>query len=429
MRRQAIPSLLHQILATTMALSAASCSTIDLSGFEPLPCEGDRGRPNPLADLTPATPFDYAALHGDEGSVVAEVGERCATAGDVAACRAAIDAALPVESGFTLDQCVQVCDDYYLVVNRGDAVEVVEDAERMRAFLGEIDSPSEAVTAARLADYTVGCGDAEVGGVKQVVDTFHVIGTRFTQSCDPVEQSRVELEVDREGRVIELQREVISSESGACIGRRPAAFTSRAAVGRSELGAYFASVTHLEQAAVHAFEELRRELLHHGAPEALVSRARRAAREEVRHVRLMGRLARRFAGTPPRAQVTHRPPRALEDLALHNAVEGCVRETFGALLGLWQAQAAADPEVRHAMREVAADETGHAALSWDIHHWAMDQLGSAARRRVEEAQRRALDALCEPEEPMPEALQREAGLPGSEVQVALAQRFRAALAA
>jgi len=57
---------------------------------------------------------------------------------------------------------------------------------------------------------------------------------------------------------------------------------------------------------------------------------------------------------------------ALVDVALENAVEGCVRETYGALIATRQAEAASDPVVRRAMRKIAADETAHAALSWDV---------------------------------------------------------------
>jgi hypothetical protein len=37
-------------------------------------------------------------------------------------------------------------------------------------------------------------------------------------------------------------------------------------------------------------------------------------------------------------------------------VEGCVGETFGALVGAWQARFARDPEVRVVMRPIAGDE-------------------------------------------------------------------------
>lgn len=50
------------------------------------------------------------------------------------------------------------------------------------------------------------------------------------------------------------------------------------------------------------------------------------------------RLAARYGATAPRPRVERAPVRSLEDIAVENAVEGCVRETFGALVGAWQAR-------------------------------------------------------------------------------------------
>jgi hypothetical protein len=47
-------------------------------------------------------------------------------------------------------------------------------------------------------------------------------------------------------------------------------------------------------------------------------------------------LARRHGVAPLPIKVGAFPARSLEDLAVENATEGCVRETYGALLALWQ---------------------------------------------------------------------------------------------
>ena len=86
--------------------------------------------------------------------------------------------------------------------------------------------------------------------------------------------------------------------------------------------------------------------------------------------------------------------RSLESLARENAVEGCVRETYGALLMCWQAQHAAEPELRRVFARIAADETRHAALSWEVAQWAEQQLDARARARVASARRRALRELA-----------------------------------
>jgi hypothetical protein len=87
--------------------------------------------------------------------------------------------------------------------------------------------------------------------------------------------------------------------------------------------------------------------------------------------------------------------RALETIAVENAVEGCVRETFGAALAMVQAQTARDGAVRAAMARIAPDETRHAELAWDVARWLDTQLAADSRARVRRARRQAADALLQ----------------------------------
>src|SRR6185295_13249702 len=122
--------------------------------------------------------------------------------------------------------------------------------------------------------------------------------------------------------------------------------------------------------SIHAFRRLARELRAHGAPSDLVNAARACARDEARHARTMARLARAHGATIDRVHVEDVGTRDLEAIARENAVEGCVGETYGALLAIWQAEHAADADVRAAMREIAPDEMRHAALAWAVATWA-----------------------------------------------------------
>ncbi len=177
-------------------------------------------------------------------------------------------------------------------------------------------------------------------------------------------------------------------------GRRPAGLRRAYAVNaRSEVGAYFARQAHLEAASVPAFRRLRDELRAHGAPRDLVRGAERALRDEVRHARVTARLARAYGAEAPPVAVDACDERSLEAMALENAVEGCVREMFGALVAQWQAENADDPVVAAAMRTIARDETRHAALAWAVAHWVEPRLGARARARIEQARRAAMVAL------------------------------------
>jgi hypothetical protein len=51
------------------------------------------------------------------------------------------------------------------------------------------------------------------------------------------------------------------------------------------------------------------------------------------------------------------------------------------------------PEVRSALRDIAADETTYAAFSWKLHHWATRRMNIDSRRHLVSAQRRAFAKL------------------------------------
>jgi hypothetical protein len=214
-----------------------------------------------------------------------------------------------------------------------------------------------------------------------------------------------------------------------CSGRRPAGYAASAA-DRSTVGGYFAEQARLEAASVRAFLELARALAHHRAPRVLIAACRRAAADEVVHAVLVARLARRYGTIPSVERAAPAAIPFLEELATANAVEGCVREAWGAVVATWQARAAADPQVRAAMRRIAPDETKHATLSRAIDRWALRRLDPAARARVEAARAGALAELASwLDAPLPTGLARDAGLPDGAAAAALFSGMSATVAA
>lgn len=157
---------------------------------------------------------------------------------------------------------------------------------------------------------------------------------------------------------------------------------------------FLAKAAHAEAASVAAFRRLARELQAHGAPAGLVDAAYVAARDEVRHARVMRKLAFGHGGAPPRVEVDDLPIRGLFAVALENAVEGVVHETWAALIALHQAAHAEEPDVAAAMAAIAEDEAHHAELAAAVHAWALPLLSPADRARVEAAARRAVADLA-----------------------------------
>ena len=178
------------------------------------------------------------------------------------------------------------------------------------------------------------------------------------------------------------------------------------------VGYHFARCAELEALSVYAFERLARELRALGAPEGFSERAEQAAMEEVRHASAMANLAARFGATPPALQMGALPLRPLFEMALDNAVEGVVRETFSAALALHQSVHAEDPEVRAAHVAIAEEERTHAALALELDAWFATRLDDQQRARIEAAKAGAIDALRDELDAAPSSVHRaDAGLP------------------
>jgi hypothetical protein len=151
---------------------------------------------------------------------------------------------------------------------------------------------------------------------------------------------------------------------------------------------------------VPAFAQLMRELAAHGAPEALVAAARRALADEERHARMMTDLARAAGARPATPDVAPTPLRPLVAIALENAVEGCVRETAGAVTAAVEARRLAAgvghfaaPELRRIFAAIAIDERRHADLAWAVDAWAAPRLLPDERRLVAAARADAFRSL------------------------------------
>ncbi|MCA9548043.1 MAG: hypothetical protein KC613_26740, partial [Myxococcales bacterium] len=125
------------------------------------------------------------------------------------------------------------------------------------------------------------------------------------------------------------------------VGRRPAGATPVEGATVADLGAWLGAAAGLEAAAVGAFEALAEHLRDLGAPADLVAACQAAAEDERRHTEAMRALAQRY-GDDLRPWVAPTPTPSRFELALDNRLEGCVGETFGALVVAHQAQQAQD---------------------------------------------------------------------------------------
>jgi hypothetical protein len=310
---------------------------------------------------------------------------------------------------------------FSIFVRRNGVVERVGLDEVVSA---PITIPQEALLVALGAGYRFWCEGApefglRAGSITPVSGGFEVVANRY--DCLGIYETT--LLITEAGDVQVLEEHLAQAINCAIIGRLTDGTDApaRPAAG-NDVGRYFAQVAGLEAAAVDAFERMAAELSALGAPDELVQWARASADDERRHTRDMGALAERFAVAPAAHVAQEFALRGLFEVALENAVEGCVRETYGAVVGHHQAQRAQDPVVRAAMVQVAEDETRHAALSWAVAEWALPRLSEAQRMAIRAAQRGAIDALTRSVSiPESDALVQDAGLPAPRAALVMLQ--------
>ncbi|MCL0138103.1 hypothetical protein M2T37_27880, partial [Klebsiella pneumoniae] len=92
------------------------------------------------------------------------------------------------------------------------------------------------------------------------------------------------------------------------------------------------------------------------------------------HARMLRKLAAARGGRPGPIAFAPVRERSLLAFAIENAVEGCVNETWAALVAAWQAGHAEGADVRAAYERIAADEARHGDLAWAIDAWVAEVL-------------------------------------------------------
>lgn len=420
----------HEVLQR-VALSALSSSVgacwseppvpppLDTTGLRAVDCW-------PLPGVRPAAEPDYVEVRSTARETVSR-GTRCARATDRPRCEedyAKVD--FEGSEGPLVGQAGPA-ERQLIVATDPSGVRVMRTAEEVKRWLGPVDSFGDAVAVVSLAGYEVGCGDTRAGGVGEAADgSYRVFAYRELGTGCGNATTEYLLRVSSDGVIEELETRELPAPQ--CIGRKPEGLAPYRSDATGAVARWLAEAAHLEAASVASFERLAEELSRFGAPASLIDAARLARDDEVRHATMMGELARRHGVEPAAPVVAPFATRELEAFAIENAVEGCVYETFGAVVGLAQAERAADGALRRAMRIVARDEVRHGQLAWEIDAWVRTQLDAAAELRVRAAREEAASALLASGPPaLDRATARALGVPTGDAHQRLAETFVAAL--
>ncbi len=341
--------------------------------------------------------------------VLSTVGQTCKRASDQAACRAKVTATVSV-SGWRLGSGNFQPSPEYGVATRGDEVFLVEDVAALGKAVAPIDTIEEGVALVKLA-VTSGVVCSAPNATAEG-DAFLV--KSIAASCG--NKSETIQRVTRDGRVTQVSSTVLETASDVCVeGRRPRGLLESRSNWLGSLCAHFMEIAHMEAAAVLAFDELIEHLRRFGAPAELVGRAAKAREDEVRHAAATRALALHHGGKPmePSVGSTSEAP-SLLSFALENMREGCVRETYGALVVAHQAAHAECPRIRAAFTRIRDEELEHAELSWDIASWLDERLSPAERAQVERARHEEIAVLLAAADVQPcNDVVRMAGMPNA----------------
>jgi hypothetical protein len=413
---------------TSGSSSGSTSGGLNPEGYESV-CTGNAYAP--LSGLKIDPSVDYVELRyvletGGGPSTqpptsAAKDGSPCATATNKPTCEKAL-ADHKTSEGWIV--AGQISTRNYLVHTRGDIVADTISLDAVRTLVAPIDSIKDAALVATLGKkYYIDC--TKPGHVKKTTTGYEVLA-RSGSGCgqgDSINEHRLAVAAT-DGVTTELETKLVKEGDPNCaIGRMPKGLVAAASSsslssssfssssskncgeagesgesrrGRAAVADHFAKIARLEAASVFAFDRLADELDALNAPSELVTMAKESAREEEHHAELMAHLARRFGyeGTI-RAEINGCEMRSLFAIAMENAIEGCVRETYGALVATHQSLTAEDAEVRASLKTIAEDETRHAWFSLRLHEWAKTQVTTEEALALEQARRSAMRDLKE----------------------------------
>lgn len=346
-----------------------------------------------FARFQPAKHVEHWA-RGWGHSITFEHGRPCAITEKPTECQAAISEALSRFVRPATPTCEdETCDggEEFVLARGEEGISIMKTPEELARFLAPIDSVAEAAAVAQLFQHSeLQCKDKR-SGVSCEGNAFTIVAYRKSCGGDNV---WLRVKVPHSGAA--PSTEVIESvPSGCAIGRLPDGCVTERPQGHSwsSLADFWSDCAGLEAASVPAFHLLAEDLRRLGAPASLVEAALSSAGDEVIHAALVLELAGRAGAGPQEVSVPARSPKSLFEMAHENAVEGCVRETFGAFVAAYQAQAATDERARAILLRIAEDEMKHAALSHAIAAWAEPQLSEDDRRRIAQDRRQLIIEL------------------------------------
>ncbi|MEO2072001.1 MAG: hypothetical protein ABGW99_11770 [Zunongwangia sp.] len=193
---------------------------VNFNDFEAIP------EAYPFSDIQPETPiayFEYIQSMPDyedpddqnsiiyRNNVLFSFGETCS---DVS-CKTAFNE-LQAEEGFNYSCLPGYCFSYIKYQRQKDNF-LVTSKEDVLNFLGEINTPGEALLVARANGYYWAVDEKNNGAIKEVQDGFELIVVKTVSYCLPFQTNRFHLKVDRQGNITIVSEEIAEIGENSCV--------------------------------------------------------------------------------------------------------------------------------------------------------------------------------------------------------------------
>lgn len=143
----------------------------------------------------------------------------------------------------------------------------------------------------------------------------------------------------------------------------------------------------MEHASIASFARVVLQLMALGAPPDLLRAAHEAALDEIEHARLAFGIATASGAGPIGpgkidAQAMSVGPVDWSELAAATFRDGCVEETYGAVVAGDLAGEETSPTIRAVLERIARDEERHAELAWRMLAWVLRSGGNGVRQTL-----------------------------------------------
>lgn len=198
--RHAAGAVVVGLLVFAVWLALNRDMPISTSGFVPF-----RLDEIDLSEVIPDPAVDYMELRessdGRGGERVRAWGTPCSTALRPTACEQELSEVIAAASP-SIHRACGICRSFELYATVGDDVVVVRDLD---AFLGTVDTPTEAALAAGVGSW-----------VREVDGGFEVVESHYTAECDPIIEVTTLWRILPDGTITELDQHT-TSEHGVCI--------------------------------------------------------------------------------------------------------------------------------------------------------------------------------------------------------------------